>query len=64
VPTGGRDTNTIFLFLLTVQQKGIRFFLLELAIQATFMHKLHHSALPKIYDNFFKNISNNHSYKT
>jgi len=31
---------------------------------AKFMHKLHHGALPKIYDNFFKNISNVHSYKT
>jgi len=31
---------------------------------AKFMHKLHHRALPKIFDNFFKNISNIHSYKT
>ena len=31
---------------------------------AKFMHKLHHGALPKIFDNFFKNISNIHSYKT
>jgi len=29
-----------------------------------FMHKLRHGALPKIFDNFFKNISNFHSYKT
>jgi len=28
------------------------------------MHKLHRSPLPKIVDNFFKNISNIHSYKT
>jgi len=31
---------------------------------AKFMHKLHHGALPKIFDNFFKNISTIHSYKT
>jgi len=28
------------------------------------MHELHHGALHKIYDNFFQNISNVHSYKT
>jgi len=27
-------------------------------------HKLPHAALPKIFDNFFKNISNIDSYKT
>jgi len=31
---------------------------------AKFMHKLHHGALPKIFDDFFKNISNIQSYKT
>jgi len=31
---------------------------------AKFMHELHHGALYKIYDNFFQNISNVHSYKT
>jgi len=31
---------------------------------AKFMHKLHHGTLHKIYDNFFQNISNVHSYKT
>jgi len=31
---------------------------------AKFIHKLHHGALHKIYDNFFQNISNVHSYKT
>ena len=36
-------------------------YLLELA---KFMHKLHHGALLKIFDNFFKNISNIHSYRT
>ena len=36
-------------------------YLLELA---KFMHKLHHGALLKIFDNFFKNISTIHSYKT
>jgi len=29
-----------------------------------FMHKLHQGALPKIFDYFFKNISNIYSYKT
>jgi len=31
---------------------------------AKFMHKLHHGALHKIYDNFFQNVSNVNSYKT
>jgi len=31
---------------------------------AKFMHKLHHSALPKMCDSFFQNISSVHSYKT
>jgi len=31
---------------------------------AKFMHKLHHGAVNKIYDNFFQNISDVHSYKT
>ena len=31
---------------------------------AKFMHKLHHGALPKIFDNFFKIIYNSYSYKT
>ena len=31
---------------------------------AKFIPKLHHGALPKIFDNFFKNISNIYSYKT
>jgi len=31
---------------------------------AKFMHKLHHGALPKICDKFFRNISSVHSYKT
>jgi len=31
---------------------------------AKFMPKLHHGALPKIFDNFFKNISNIHPYRT
>jgi len=31
---------------------------------ADFIHKLHHSALPKIYDNFLQKISSVHSYKT
>jgi len=31
---------------------------------AKFTHKLHHGALTKIFDNFFKNISIIHSYKT
>jgi len=31
---------------------------------AKFMHKLHHGALPKNFDNFLKNISNIHLCKT
>ena len=31
---------------------------------AKFMHKLHHGALPKIFENFFKNLSYIHSYRT
>jgi len=31
---------------------------------AKFVHKIHHGAQHKIYDNFFQNILNIHSYKT
>jgi len=31
---------------------------------AKLMHKLHHGALLKMYDNYFQNVSSVHSYKT
>jgi len=31
---------------------------------AKLVHTLHHGALPKIFDSFFKNISNIHSYRS